>query len=79
MTLSFKDGEYHSNYSFVCRFALAVVVYLGVAFVQVIFWTLIYAGLVENKMEQFADVCSLSNISVFILATNNFGYYIHGK
>ncbi|XP_059083812.1 meckelin-like [Tigriopus californicus] len=79
MSLSFKDGEYHSQYSFVCRFALAVVIYMGVALIQALFWTLIYAGVVENKMEQFADVCSLSNISVFILAANNFGYYIHGK
>ncbi len=35
--------------------------------------------LIEDKLEQFTDVCSLANISVFVMVQHNFGYYIHGK
>jgi meckelin len=45
----------------------------------VIFWCGLYSRLVEDKLEQFTDVCSLANISVFAMAQKNFGYYIHGK
>ena len=38
-----------------------------------------YSGLVEDKLVQFTDVCSISNISVFVMSHSNFGYYIHGK
>ena len=34
---------------------------------------------VEDKIGQFIDFCSLSNISVFILTHSQYGYYIHGR
>ena len=46
---------------------------------QVVFWCGIYTAVIEDKLQQFSDVCSLANISVFAMAYNNFGYYIHGK
>ena len=79
ITTRLDDGLYHSSFSFVCRFALGVIVYASAAILQVIFWCGIYPGVVENKLEQFTDVCSLCNISLFVMANNNFGYYIHGK
>ena len=33
----------------------------------------------EDKIQQFVDLCSMSNISVFVMANANFGYYIHGR
>jgi meckelin len=34
---------------------------------------------VEDKLLNFMDLCSVSNISVFILTYNLYGYYIHGR
>ena len=51
----------------------------AISIVQVVFWCGLYATTVEDKLEQFTDVCSLANISVFAMAQKNFGYYIHGK
>jgi meckelin len=74
-----NDGEYHSEFSYVCRFALGVSIYACIALFQVVFWCGLYTNVIEDKLEQFTDVCSLANISVFVMAQNNFGYYIHGK
>ena len=32
-----------------------------------------------HPVTQFVDLCSVANISVFVLVENNWGYYIHGK
>ena len=54
-------------------------IWLAVTLVQSLFWVGVYSGLVEDKLVQFTDVCSISNISVFVMSHANFGYYIHGK
>ena len=77
--LNLKDGQYHSEFSYVCRFSLGVAIYISIALGQIILWCGIYNNLIEDKLEQFTDVCSLANISMFAMAQNNFGYYIHGK
>ena len=38
-----------------------------------------YERFVEDKVRQYVDLCSMSNISVFILENAQFGYYIHGR
>ena len=40
---------------------------------------LIYERFLSHKLRQFVDLCSVSNVSVFILSRKLFGYYIHGK
>ena len=77
--LDLKDGQYHSEFSYVCRFSLGVAIYISIALGQIILWCGFYNHLIEDKLEQFTDVCSLANISMFAMAQNNFGYYIHGK
>ncbi|KAK7460326.1 hypothetical protein BaRGS_00038914, partial [Batillaria attramentaria] len=75
-----KDsGSYQAEQSFVYRYALAVMVYLVVGVVQWIFFTFIYERFIEDKVQQFVDLCSMSNISAFIMAHSHFGYYIHGR
>ena len=74
-----EDGAFHSEYSYVCRFALGVAIYASIALGQIVLWCGIYNNLIEDKLQQFTDVCSLANISVFAMAQSNFGYYIHGK
>jgi hypothetical protein len=44
------------------RFALGVSVWAGLAVVQALFWSLVYPGLVEDKLAQFTDICSIANI-----------------
>ncbi len=78
-SLTLDDGLYHAEPSFVCRFALGCAVYLAVAVFQAVFWGGFWNGCIEDKLEQFTDVCSLANISVFVMANGNFGYYIHGR
>ena len=49
------------------------------AIVQWGFFTFIYERFIEDKVRQFVDLCSMSNISVFAMAHAQFGYYIHGQ
>ena len=58
---------------FTRRLALGVSVYAAVSLVQVVFWCGIFTYLIEDKLKQFADLCSLANISLFAMANNNFG------
>lgn len=41
-------------------------------------YVVFYQHLIENRILNFIDLCSVSNISVFILLDNLYGYYIHG-
>ena len=45
---------------------------------QRVYMFIIYERYVEHKLRQFTDLCSVSNISVFIMPHKLFGYYIHG-
>lgn len=70
-----EDGEY----SRVLRLAIGSLVYLIAGIVQWIFYTFFYSRLISDRIGKFIDFCSISNISIFILTHNQFGYYIHGK
>ena len=70
-----EEGKYMASHSYICRLALGVAVWLGLALLQSVFWVGIYTGVVEDKLAQFTDVCSISNISVFVMANSHFGYY----
>ncbi|CAF3394308.1 unnamed protein product [Rotaria socialis] len=81
------DGTFISSLSnFNClrsdaivRIAVAFFVLLGTAVVQNLFFTIFYQRFIEDKITNFIDLCSVSNISVFILDENLHGYYIHGR
>ncbi|XP_061421558.1 meckelin isoform X2 [Lethenteron reissneri] len=68
-----------ASWSRILRFGVASSVWLIVGAVQVIFNTIIYERFVEDKIRQFVDLCSMSNISILILENRCFGYYIHGR
>lgn len=51
----------------------------SLALIQYIGYLLIYQRFIENKILNFIDLCSVSNISVFIFDENQHGYYIHGR
>ena len=67
------------SFSFVTRFALSISVYFLLVSIQLIFRTAFYERYIEHKLQQFVDLCSMANISVFILQQPLYGYYIHGR
>ncbi|XP_053401621.1 meckelin-like isoform X2 [Mercenaria mercenaria] len=75
-----KDSNaYKAEYSRVYRYAVAVLVYVVIGVLQWIFFTFIYERFFEDKVRQFVDLCSMSNISVFVMAHAQYGHYIHGR
>ncbi|EDV25938.1 uncharacterized protein TRIADDRAFT_55538 [Trichoplax adhaerens] len=71
--------EYVGSPSPLLRFGIASICFLVIAFVQWVFYTFIYERFIEDKIAQFVDLCSMSNVSIFIMSHIQFGYYIHGK
>ncbi|KAK7881077.1 hypothetical protein WMY93_032327 [Mugilogobius chulae] len=70
---------YTPEYSLILRYGVATALWLCIGLLQVIFFTLFYECVVEDKIRQFVDLCSISNISVMLLSHRCFGYYIHGR
>jgi len=52
---------------------------LILAIIQYFIYVMFYQRFIANKILNFIDLCSVSNISVFILDENHHGYYIHGR
>ena len=44
------------------RFAIGVSIWAAISVVQTLFWVGVYAPVVEDKLAQFTDICSLANI-----------------
>lgn len=59
--------------------AVGLIVYLVCYAVQRLFHLTIQQWYIKNTMQQFIDICSMSNISVFIFCLKSFGFYIHGR
>ena len=49
------------------------------AVIQYIVYTIFYQRVIADKIVNFVDLCSVSNISVFIFDQTQHGYYIHGR
>ncbi|XP_029463906.1 meckelin-like isoform X2 [Rhinatrema bivittatum] len=71
--------SYLAPWSPILRFGISASMWLAVGAVQVIFTVVVYERFVEGKIQQFVDLCSVSNISVFILMHRCYGFYIHGR
>uniref|UniRef100_A0A7N6FGU3 Transmembrane protein 67 n=1 Tax=Anabas testudineus TaxID=64144 RepID=A0A7N6FGU3_ANATE len=78
-TLQRSSQAYTPSYSLTLRYGLAATLWLCIGLLQVIFFTVFYEHFVEDKIRQFVDLCSISNISVLLLTHRCFGYYIHGR
>ncbi|XP_063053908.1 meckelin-like [Engraulis encrasicolus] len=61
------------------RYALTSSVWLGLGLLQVLLYHLLYERCVEDKVRQFVDLCSISNVSVLVLMQRCHGYYLHGR
>ncbi|EAT42306.1 AAEL006128-PA, partial [Aedes aegypti] len=71
--------EYLGKDDKVLKIAVGIIVYTIVYVAQRIYNALIYERFVENAIQQFIDVASIANISVFILCMESYGFYIHGR
>uniref|UniRef100_A0A3B5BP19 Transmembrane protein 67 n=1 Tax=Stegastes partitus TaxID=144197 RepID=A0A3B5BP19_9TELE len=78
-TLQRPSEAYTPSYSLTLRYGLAATLWICIGLLQVIFFTVFYEHFVEDKIRQFVDLCSISNISVLVLSHSCFGYYIHGR
>ncbi|CAK8691418.1 unnamed protein product [Clavelina lepadiformis] len=77
-TGSFTD-QYIPVYNSILRFAVSSLVFIVIDVLQVIYFVGIHERFIQDKIREFVDLCSVSNVSVFILANRNYGYYIHGR
>lgn len=74
-----EDYQRYTPYSIVCRFAIGASIYLLIAFLQLAIHRVIYERFFEDKLQQFVDLCSVSNVSVFVKTMVKYGFYIHGR
>jgi len=74
-----STGQTYVPESYICRFAIGSFTYLILALIQIIYKRTAYERLFKNKVDEFVDLCSVSNISFFCLLHRRFGYYIHGR
>nr|XP_054354901.1 meckelin isoform X4 [Pongo pygmaeus] len=78
-SLSRSPPSYIAPYSRILRYAVSAALWLAIGIIQVMFFAVFYERFIEDKIRQFVDLCSMSNISVFLLSHKCFGYYIHGR
>ncbi|KAL6094280.1 hypothetical protein STEG23_009414 [Scotinomys teguina] len=78
-SLSRNPSDYIAPYSRILRYAVVTAIWLVVGIIQVFFFAAFYERFIEDKIRQFVDLCSMSNVSVFLLSHRCFGYYIHGR
>uniref|UniRef100_A0A183SN86 Meckelin n=1 Tax=Schistocephalus solidus TaxID=70667 RepID=A0A183SN86_SCHSO len=78
VSLSTNPLRYNSPSNPVFRLALIIVVFGFLGFFEIAFRVLVWERFFTDDLRNFADLCSVVNISVFVLAQRNFGYYIHG-
>ncbi|MEJ1279625.1 transmembrane protein 67 [Cricetulus griseus] len=78
-SLSRNMSDYIAPYSRILRYAVATAIWLVIGIIQVFFFAAFYERFIEDKIRQFVDLCSMSNVSVFLLSHRCFGYYIHGR
>ncbi|NXP53510.1 MKS3 protein, partial [Heliornis fulica] len=78
-SLTRSSEGYIAPWSRILRFGVSAALWLAIAFLQIIFFSVLYERFIEDKISQFVDLCCMSNISVFLLSHNCFGYYIHGR
>ncbi|XP_037954994.1 meckelin isoform X2 [Teleopsis dalmanni] len=58
---------------------LIYICYISIFITQIICYELLIKRLFGNPLLKFTDLCSLANISLFILLDTAYGFYIHGR
>ncbi|XP_071571713.1 meckelin [Temnothorax nylanderi] len=73
------DRSPKSENNFTLQYAICTFVYISVYLMQWLVRFTFYERYIRNRLQKFVDLCSIANISVFILAHNYYGFYIHGR
>ncbi|KAK8844985.1 Meckelin [Tritrichomonas musculus] len=69
-----------TGYSFwLLRFAVSALIWLILMAIQYLWFHYIYWRFYGNPYFNFLDICSTSNLSLFIVTSAAHGYYLHGK
>ncbi|XP_041763768.1 meckelin-like [Anopheles merus] len=74
-----RNGEHLGERDKMLLIAVGILIYTAVYVAQRLYNFLIHDRFIENAIQQFIDVASIANISVFILSMESYGYYIHGR
>lgn len=61
------------------RIATSFLLYLTIYIVQRILFAAVLERYFSNTVQRFVDICSLANVSMFVLELESFGYYVHGR
>ncbi|UJR08252.1 hypothetical protein I4U23_012525 [Adineta vaga] len=75
----FTEETNCTEYNQILRTGLGFSTLLGTAIIQYIAYAIFYQRIIADRIVNFIDLCSVSNISVFVLDENQHGYYIHGR
>ena len=67
------------NYSLTLHCGIGALIYIIFYIVQWLFVIIFYEKCFNNKIQHFIDLCSVANLSVFILDYQYYGFYIHGR
>jgi meckelin len=73
------NNEYQAPFSSILRIGVVSSVFLSLGALQWVFYNFVYMRCFEDKIGEFIDFCSVSNISMFVMTHTQFGYYIHGR
>ncbi|XP_065347535.1 meckelin [Cloeon dipterum] len=73
------QSKFGESKSLALRFAVGLLVYIVAYVVQWLVVTGFFERYVSNSVQQFIDLCSVANISVFIMSHENYGFYLHGR
>lgn len=60
------------------KLATSILIYVGV-YVAQRFVGVIREKYFKNSIQQFVDICSIANVSVFMWLFESYGFYIHGR
>ena len=71
--------DYVGEQSRILRFTLLVIIYIVIDALQWFFFAFIYERFIGDSLGDFVDLCSMSNVSIFIMENTQYGYYIHGR
>jgi meckelin len=77
--VSSSPWRYSAPHSPLLRFSLTALVFITLAITMRLYMFVVYERFIEHKIHQFTDLCSVSNVSVFIMWHRCYGYYIEGR
>ncbi|CAK9813687.1 TMEM67 [Anthophora plagiata] len=67
------------NYNFTLHYTVCILIYISIYCIQWLTSVVFLEPCITNRMQEFVNLCSTANISVFILPFNYYGFYIHGR